>query len=292
MQRLSLAEKIADIEPMKNIRFSWPDGKRGALTSSWDDGTEYDRRLIAIFNEHGIKGSFYLNSGALGKTAAQSGWKNYVTADEVATLYRGQEVGSHTVTHPHLWQIPGATLRWEFTEDRRRLEALVGYPMRGAVMPFGWESGLDIMADQLGGLGFRYVRRTQLTDRFEHPADFLRWRPTAHCSADLSALWARYVVELARLPGTLLNLWGHSYEFEERQEWAKVEAWARAVGATAGVWHATQGEVYDYLTAWRSLAWSVAGDVVYNTSATTVFFSYDTKLLSVAPGQTLACGQG
>jgi hypothetical protein len=32
--------------------------RRIALTTSWDDGRVYDRRLVAAFNEWGLKGTF------------------------------------------------------------------------------------------------------------------------------------------------------------------------------------------------------------------------------------------
>ena len=50
---------------MNKLIFSWPNGKAGALTTSWDDGTAHDRRLVAIFNKYGIKGTFNINSGVL-----------------------------------------------------------------------------------------------------------------------------------------------------------------------------------------------------------------------------------
>ena len=35
---------------------TFPDGKQFALTTSYDDGSIHDERLISIFNKHGIKG--------------------------------------------------------------------------------------------------------------------------------------------------------------------------------------------------------------------------------------------
>jgi peptidoglycan/xylan/chitin deacetylase (PgdA/CDA1 family) len=275
---------------MKNIRLNWPAGRPGALMSTWDDGTEYDRTLVGIFNRHGLKGSFFLNSGALGKTARESGWKNYVGPGELATLYARHEVGSHTVSHPHPWQLSAESLRWEFTEDRRRLETLVGYPIRGAVIPFGWESGTLHMAGVFAALGFRYARHTESTERFELPAEFLQWRPTAHCGTDLDALWTRFESELERTPGSLLNLWGHSYEFEDARRWDQLESFAARAGARGDVWHATAGEVYDYLNAWRNLAWSVDGQMVYNPAAVTVCFSCEREPIELAPGETRRLG--
>lgn len=47
---------------MNKIVFKWHEGKAGALTTSRDDGTIYDKPLIDILNENKIKGTFDLNS--------------------------------------------------------------------------------------------------------------------------------------------------------------------------------------------------------------------------------------
>ena len=276
---------------MKKVRFIWPEGHCGAVTSTWDDGTSHDRRLVGIFNQHGLKGSFYLNSGGLGRSAQETGWKDYVHADEVKSLYERHEVGSHTVSHPHVWRISQQALNWEFTEDRHCLEALVGYPIRGAVIPFGWTSGRNSLNETLRVLGFQFARNTDPFGGFELPSDFLSWRPTAHCSVDLLALWQRFSSGIANASGSLLNIWGHSYEFEDGGRWDHIEAFAAAAGADARVWHATAGQIYDYVSAWRNMSWSVDGRLVYNPSALTMFIECDRVIIPVAPGTTQDIGR-
>ena len=43
-------------------------GKNKALTFSYDDGVTQDVRLIEIFNKYGLRATFNLNSGLLGKS--------------------------------------------------------------------------------------------------------------------------------------------------------------------------------------------------------------------------------
>ena len=43
-------------------------GKKKALTFSYDDGVTQDVRLIEIFNKYGLKATFNLNSELLGKS--------------------------------------------------------------------------------------------------------------------------------------------------------------------------------------------------------------------------------
>ena len=46
----------------------WPEGKERALTLSYDDGVQQDRRLVALLRKYGVKATFNLNSGRLGRT--------------------------------------------------------------------------------------------------------------------------------------------------------------------------------------------------------------------------------
>jgi peptidoglycan/xylan/chitin deacetylase (PgdA/CDA1 family) len=77
----------------------FPEGKRMALTLSYDDGMVHDRKLVQILNRNGIRGAFHLNSGLLDK-------QDRLERQEIATLFAGHEISAHSVTHPFLPLIP------------------------------------------------------------------------------------------------------------------------------------------------------------------------------------------
>ena len=99
---------------MNKVYCCYPGGKHKALTMSYDDGRTQDRRLVRIFNENGIRGTFHLNSGRLGE-------ENRVHPEEIPELYRGHEVACHTVTHPTIARCPLPEVAAEVLEDRRAL---------------------------------------------------------------------------------------------------------------------------------------------------------------------------
>ena len=77
------------------------------LTFSYDDGVSQDVRLIELLNKYGMKGTFNLNSGLLGR--AGSLMREGVRVDnikvqpqDVRQVYAGHEVAAHTLTHPFL----------------------------------------------------------------------------------------------------------------------------------------------------------------------------------------------
>ena len=115
------------------IRFEYyPGGKKKALTMSYDDGQIHDLRLVEIFNKYGIKGSFHLNSANLDDANGR-----FLTSHQVATVLEGHEVSAHSLTHPFLERISDEELVNEIVEDRKNLEAICGYPVRGMSYPFG-----------------------------------------------------------------------------------------------------------------------------------------------------------
>ena len=52
---------------MKRNIMRWPGFKRKAVTLSYDDGVVFDRKLIEIMDKYGLKGTFNIGSGEMGK---------------------------------------------------------------------------------------------------------------------------------------------------------------------------------------------------------------------------------
>ena len=56
---------------------------------------------------------------------------------------------------------------------------------------------------------------------------------------------------------------------------------------TAGVYHATKGEIYDYVTAWRAMDWSLDGTLVRNPSAMPLWILSNGQAIKIESGQLL-----
>lgn len=270
---------------MNRIDFSWPHGLEGVLTTSWDDGTSHDRRLVEIFNRHGIKGTFNLNSGKFGLSRDKSGWEAYIDASEVSSLFAGHEVAVHTVTHPWLQRQASDMILSEIIDDRRGLEQLVGYPVRGMALPFGSQD--QRVSDILKTAGILYVRPTRKSVcRFDLPGDFMDWGVTCHHNEDLKLLWKEFV-EFRRNTDKIFYLWGHSYEFNRDGNWDHIEEFCGIAAATPNIWFATNMDVYEYVSAWRNLQCSVDCRCVKNTSATTLWIRTGGNLIQLDPGKVV-----
>ena len=267
---------------MKNIHCSmFPGGRQRALTLSYDDGTIHDRRLVEIMNRHGIRGTFHLNGGRLGADGGR-----FLSREEVAVLFQGHEVSAHSLTHPFLDALPPSQVAVEMLEDRRALEALVGYPVRGMSYPCGTYN--EALRQQLPALGIEYSRTVQSTDGFDVPSDFLQWDPTCHHkSPKLMELADRFLAPGKKWRPCLFYLWGHSYEFENDKNWELIERFSGCVGGREDVWYATNIEIVDYLNACRGLRFAFAGNAVCNPAGLEVWIDVDGTAVRVPPGQTV-----
>ncbi|HEY8964991.1 MAG TPA: polysaccharide deacetylase family protein [Candidatus Methylacidiphilales bacterium] len=261
----------------------FPGGLSRALTLSYDDGVAEDRRFVSILNAHGLKGTFHINSGTIGHG-------DKIAREEIAPLYKGHEVAAHSVTHPHLAALPPAERTWEILEDRRALEALVGYPVRGMSYPFGSHSPEVVAA--LAAAGIEYCRTVASHGGFHAPEQPLLWHPTLHHNHDLEKKADEFFSPVRNGDARLLYVWGHTYEFERTGTWDLIERFAERIGTRAAkekdVWLATNIEVHDYLAALRSLRASADGRIVRNLSALPVWITWNREPREIPAGATAA----
>lgn len=261
------------------IRFDrFPGGKSRGLTLSYDDGRDADRKMIDILNRFGIRGTFHLNSGLLGKPG-------YVEPSEVKGLYDGHEVSVHTVNHPFLDQSPQERVAAEILQDRQQLEKLAEYPVKGMSYPHGaWNRQV---IEMLPALGVEYARTTKSHGAFDMPEDFLQWSPTCH-HRDMMEYGQAFIKDrVGHSRMALLYVWGHSYEFEKNRNWDGLERFCELVGSHPDIWYAMNMEIVRYKKALDQLSFSVSGELVHNPSAISVWFSVEGEVAKINPGETI-----
>ncbi len=252
------------------------DGKRKALTFSYDDGTIHDRRLVLLMNQYGMKGTFNLNSGWFGREGHQTiDGKDIdfsrIREEEVKTLYAEHEVASHTLTHPSLIKLPSNMGVAEVLNDRHNLETLTGELVRGFAYPYGTYN--EQVEEILRVCGIEYARTVYSTENFEIPQNFLEWHPTCHHdSPKLLELLEKFCKEKAQSP-EIFYLWGHSYEFSQKDNWQIIEDFMKYASAyQEKIWFATNIEIADYIGAFKKLMRSADGRIIYNPTGMTLWF--------------------
>jgi hypothetical protein len=271
----------------------FPDGKSKALTLSYDDGVIQDRKLVGLMNLYNVKGTFNLGSGVLGvkDKAVFDGRQvdiSKVEPDEVKDLYSGHEVAGHGLYHSSLANIGTPAAMYEIIEDKRRLEELSGYCVRGFAYPFGiFDENVKSM---LGLAGYEYARVVPSTGTFDLPQDFHEWKATCHHNDERLMELAKSFCEVKgrfRRP-ELFYLWGHAYEFDINDNWDVIENFLKYVSQYNDlIWFATNIEVCDYIKAYRSLKYSVDAKTILNPSAIAIWINVYGETYKLEAGATI-----
>lgn len=274
-----------------SIFMRFPKGKRKALTLSYDDAVEQDIRLVEIMKEHGLKGTFNLNSGCYapeGTVFEEGTIHRRMTKNRVTELYKesGMEVAVHGLTHPFLEQLPTNLCMNEVVKDRENLEEQFGTIVRGMAYPYGTYN--DEVVECLKCAGIAYSRTIITSGTFAIPEDWLRLETTCHHNDPRLMEFAhKFVEESSHEASWLFYLWGHSFEFEANDNWNVIEEFAEYIGGREDIWYATNIEIYDYIEAYRKLVYSMDGHRVFNPASCTVYFEKDNVMYCVAPGEQI-----
>lgn len=272
----------------KYIRF--PEGKAKALTFSYDDGVKADARLIKILNERGLKGTFNLNSNRFDCPE----WHGKLNEAETKKLFVncGHEIALHGARHIFLDKVPLAEAAGEILYNRAYLEHMCGSIVRGMAYAYGAYNGEIVQ--MLKTLGVAYARTTEPTHGFAVPSDWLRLNPTCHHTDDkFPALADAFfggspTVSAKQREGWLFFLWGHSFEFDDNNNWDLIESFCdRAKEHEAEIWFATNYEVYEYVRAYDRLEFSLDGEIVHNPSAQPVWLELRGKVYKIGAGETV-----
>ena len=264
----------------KKIYTVFPYGKYKALTLSYDDGTVNDLRLISIFRKYGLKATFNLNSGLCGTDGSR------IDSNRWKEVYEGFEVASHTVTHPTLTRCPSSRVAEEILEDRKYIENIVGYPVRGFAYPNGSYSKEII--GLLPSLGISYARIVGNTDAFELPDDYYQWKATCHHNHRLLENAKTFIEFKKPWYLKLMYVWGHSFEFPQDDNWSLMEEFAKMVGEREDIWYATNIEIVDYMESSKRLIYTADCSKVFNPSAMDVWITVDDVPLCLKGGSFTA----
>lgn len=276
------------------LRF--PEGRSKAVTFSYDDGCPEDIRFADTLTAYGLKGTFNLNCDRLRE-------KNFTKEEiEEHMLSKGHEIAVHGCLHraPGV-QRPISGIK-DVLECRLELEKRYNRIIRGMAYPdsgitrFANEASYEAIKGYLTDLDIAYSRTLGGDNNgFYLPTDWHAWMPTAHhdnpkimeyIDAFLSLDNNDKAYSTGRAP-RLFYIWGHSYEFERKNNWEHLEEICERISGHEEIWYAANIEIYDYVTAYHSLVYSADETIVYNPTLFTVWFDADGTLYRIASGETL-----
>ena len=278
------------------LRF--PGGKVKAVTFSYDDGCRADIKLSELLCKYNLKGTFNLNSAWFGKDS--TAW--HLTKEEIQKyiIDAGHEIATHGAEHRangNLRPIDGIQ---DVLNCRLGLEKTFDTIVRGLAYP---DSGirvlnngatLDKIEQYLKELDIVYARTLgEINDSFDLPQNWYQWMPTAHHdNKETMDLIDKFLAleeqsYAARREPRLFYLWGHAYEFSEKNNWERIEEICQKLSGKDDIWHATNIEIDDYVTAYNSLVYSADNTRIYNPTLKKIWLDIDGKSYTINPGETL-----
>jgi len=212
----------------------FPGDRKMAFVTTWDDGKEADLLLMKMLNEYGVKATLFMNhhSALIGKMK------------DLEAL--GAEIGSHSWTHPWYHLSSPERCRAESVEMRRFLEQQVGHPVISFAYPFGYAAAYDVQGDyvlrSLREAGYWAGRTTTVGDNtIDQIAEPLALRTNGHFLQGANKIKTK-LDELKKKPGSIMYIWGHSYELAGKGQ-AQLEEVLKIVGKQPDLWYATQGDL-------------------------------------------------
>ncbi|MGA4607139.1 polysaccharide deacetylase family protein [Pseudoalteromonas maricaloris] len=230
---------------------TYPNGAKKAVIFSYDDGVIQDRRLVDLFNQYAVVGTFNISSGLLGQ---QAPWLEsyignigeYITAEEVYTLYQGHEVAGHSFSHPGLAGLEHTELVKQINNDQNILSSLIGQRITSFAYPLG--SFDEAAKVELKLAGFKNARTVKDSRNFDIPKDFYQWSPTVHHSHAMPLV--REYLEAQPDKLTVMLIWGHSWEFDEQKHnnnWNYMELLLKSISNKKDIWYVSAGDFTNFI---------------------------------------------
>ena len=270
----------------------FPGGKSKAVTLSYDDGVIEDIRFSDVITKAGLKCTFNLNSKVLRKDG--------VTDQQVQEKFidRGPEVAVHGYAHiAQCYQRPIEGIK-EILNGRLELEERFDRIIRGMAYPdrvpdfFENGTNYEIIRNYLKDLGIVYARTAGHDNyNFYLPDDWYKWTPSVHHSNpnvfDYIDKFLNIEFTKAKHGPRLFYMWGHTYEFERKNNWDLLDKICEKLGGHEDIWYATNMEIYEYVNAYYSLVHSADASKVYNPTTYTIWFMCNGEPYTIKPGETI-----
>lgn len=226
--------------------------KNKAITLSFDDGFDYDRRLVKLMNQYGLKGTFNLNSGCFGY---ENTWQtsnglvvHHLEKEELRELYRGHEIAAHGLTHGDFPEMSQEELEYEIGQDVKKLHEIFGSEICTLAYPCGkYEERFETVLKKCGiymGRGAKSSFSTEVSANLYH------FPPSLHIPyhfqfPEKMKLVDEFLAASYDMPQILL-MYGHSYELEDHDQWDAMEWFFQKISGHSDIFYGTNIEVLRY----------------------------------------------
>ena len=190
------------------------------VSLSFDDGTIYDLRFIELLNKYNLKATLNLNS-ELNEFIWYYGDKpiKRLNLKEVKELFSGHEVASHSLTHPYFHSLPRNEVIRQVKQDIENLSSIFETKIEGFAFPFcdQTEENIQTVKDNVE---LSYIRYSHFNYNGIHKD---RYHIHINALYDDELIYEKLENFKMSEDENLFVIAGHSYEFEVKNDWDKIE---------------------------------------------------------------------
>lgn len=220
------------------------------ITTSWDDGSPSDLKLVKLLQRHEVPATFYV---PIRRTSEKC-----LSRSQIREIARDFDIGGHTYSHVNLTKIPLRQAQKEIADCKAELQHIIGRELVAFCYP--WGAYNDRIVDIVKNVGFKGARtvrsfRTQITSAYElgttlHTHNHLvvhyvrqlmsanNWKLFRFLAQHklLTRDWREIAVgslNYVAQNGGIWHLWGHSWDIDRHNAWRKLDDVLRAIEETA-----------------------------------------------------------
>lgn len=249
--------------------------KKIYFTTSWDDGSVHDLRLVELLNKYRIKGTFYVPQNFNRQDDKFSEYGRRLNEEEIKLISESQEIGAHSLNHVDFKNLPEEKLREEISGTKLFIEKITGKEVKMFCPPNGVVNKFII--DTTEGVGYKGLRTTSKLE-FRLPEDAFNMNVSVQCAPFpfrkkdcrsfywrklfgpivnykilyFPSLWlsifswesfADSFFNYALNHGNYFHLYGHSWEIEKYCMWEKLEVFLKKASRVEGIKFLTNSEI-------------------------------------------------
>lgn len=227
------------------------EGKRKAVTFSYDDGVMQDIRLIELLERYNLKATFNLNSNLFGVAGSAIRKGKYVRVDrvkkeDIKAIYKNHEVAVHTLSHPDLTKITDSEVIYQVKKDQDQLEKVMQHEIVGMAYPGGginFNNHISQLIQKKTNL--KYARTTLNTDSFSKQKNLFQYKPNVYHIMNIQRLFelGEQFIQSTSEKEQIFYVWGHSFEFDINDTWAVFEEFLKMISNREDIYYGTNQQV-------------------------------------------------